>query len=107
SQSPRCTKLFMRDNVMGEMQQLEPGDETKHRHTEKRLVDSDLSEGDHSKDHVLVLLYVIVRDFRSAMLTPFWNMIARHQSYGAVWAIEWCLGWTDKSFDEWGTSTID
>lgn len=29
SHSLRCTESFMRDNVMGEMQQLEPGDDTK------------------------------------------------------------------------------
>ncbi|PWA95769.1 HIT-type Zinc finger family protein [Artemisia annua] len=29
SHSLRCTESFMRDNVMGEMQQMEPGDETK------------------------------------------------------------------------------
>ncbi|GJV44162.1 alkane hydroxylase MAH1-like protein, partial [Tanacetum coccineum] len=61
SHSLRCTESFMRDNVMGEMQQLEPGDETKQKmldilkrfHSEEEadsmdnedgLVDSALSE---------------------------------------------------------------
>ncbi|GKD78847.1 zinc finger HIT domain-containing protein 2, partial [Tanacetum coccineum] len=61
SHSLRCTESFMRDNVMGEMQQLEPNDETKQKmldilkrfHSEEEadsmdnedgLVDSALSE---------------------------------------------------------------
>ncbi|PWA78031.1 HIT-type Zinc finger family protein [Artemisia annua] len=53
SHSLRCTESFMRDNVMGEMQQMEPGDETKqkmldilkHFHSEEEADSMDNDDG--------------------------------------------------------------
>ncbi|KAK9072107.1 hypothetical protein SSX86_008539 [Deinandra increscens subsp. villosa] len=64
SHSLRCTESFMRDNVMGEMQQLEPGDDTKQKmldilkrfHSEEAaesMDDDDDDDDDGSADSAL------------------------------------------------------